>query len=236
MKKTMDNIISPSLQNIVKSFNCISSEIIFVTDIINKKIVCNPYFENPIFGNLRMSDGDNVGLLYHGELNIKDFNIDQVFDAINRYFLKHTLIDRESILFTIDALINLNSEEIYSTLKFTPILETEPQKTSLLLCSIGISCKKHINVLYAIDLLNDKADMYDLKSKCWIKSDTIKMSQTELEVIALAAEGKTTTEIAESLNKATDTIKSIKKKIFDKLNVSNIAEAVACIMSYKKPE
>ena len=78
--------------------------------------------------------------------------------------------------------------------------------------------------------------MYDLKSKCWIKSDTIKMSQTELEVIALAAEGKTTTEIAESLNKATDTIKSIKKKIFDKLNVSNIAEAVACIMSYKKPE
>lgn len=53
-----------------------------------------------------------------------------------------------------------------------------------------------------------------------------KLTQHDLELLSLVADGLTSAEIAEVLNRSVHTIKSRKSRITAKLNAANITEAV----------
>ena len=59
------------------------------------------------------------------------------------------------------------------------------------------------------------------------------MSQVEINILILVAQGLSTESIADLMCRAVDTIKSAKKKIFKKLGVKNSVEALAYVINYR---
>lgn len=65
--------------------------------------------------------------------------------------------------------------------------------------------------------------MIELK---WIKKEKKKLSQREYEILSHYAGGLKINEIAQKLFITADTVKFHRKKLFEKIDVDNIAEAL----------
>ena len=57
------------------------------------------------------------------------------------------------------------------------------------------------------------------------------LSETEQNLLMMSAQGYTTEEIADRLFRSVDTMKYHRKKLFRKLGVETISEAIATVMS-----
>lgn len=68
---------------------------------------------------------------------------------------------------------------------------------------------------------------YDMDKGEWIKDSGIILNETERGILTLSAQGHKMEDIANKLCKSLDTIKSAKRRLFLKMNVSNLQEAVA---------
>lgn len=63
-------------------------------------------------------------------------------------------------------------------------------------------------------------------------NESIQLTSLERELLTLAAKGMTTEEIAQVLFRSTNTIKSRRVKLFKKLHVSSITEAISFVSNY----
>ena len=68
---------------------------------------------------------------------------------------------------------------------------------------------------------------YDMDKGEWIKDGGIILNETERGILQLSSQGYKMEDIANKLCKSLDTIKSAKRRLFLKMNVSNLQEAVA---------
>ena len=62
-------------------------------------------------------------------------------------------------------------------------------------------------------------------------NSTIVLTETEHNLLMMSAQGYTTEEIADRLFRSVDTMKYHRKKLFRKLGVETISEALATVMS-----
>ena len=74
---------------------------------------------------------------------------------------------------------------------------------------------------------------YDLQSHKWEIHDTPVLHETEKEILTLSIQGLTINAIAERAHLAIDTIKSGRRRLFEKLGVNNISEAISYATNYK---
>lgn len=74
---------------------------------------------------------------------------------------------------------------------------------------------------------------YDLQSHKWDIHDTPVLNETEKEILTLSIQGLTINAIAERAHLAIDTIKSGRRRLFEKLGVNNISEAISYATNYK---
>lgn len=74
---------------------------------------------------------------------------------------------------------------------------------------------------------------YDNNLDRWTAMPGIRLTKGEKEVLFMSARGMTIDEIAKNVCRSTDTIKSRRKAIFDKLNVRNMNEAITFATNYK---
>lgn len=111
--------------------------------------------------------------------------------------------------------------------KLTPILLTKDGKMWLAICTISLaSGNKAGNVI----IKKPGADTfieYSMEKKKWIQKKEIFLSDAEREVLVLSTQGYTMNDIADILCKSIDTVKTYKRAIFRKMEVKNIAEALA---------
>ncbi len=73
---------------------------------------------------------------------------------------------------------------------------------------------------------------YNLREKRWIRMCDVSLTETEKDILHLSTQGYTMKEIAEKLCKSVDTVKACKRKMFAKLDVRNIAEAISFAANY----
>lgn len=105
-------------------------------------------------------------------------------------------------------------------------------------------------VLYALSLLqpalnreagsffyraNGKRMEYDFVTHQWmpLNSVNLKITQNERQMLILSARGYTLDEISTKLGRATDTVKLYRRRVFDKLHVNNITEALYAAMCHQ---
>lgn len=123
-------------------------------------------------------------------------------------------------------LIQSNHQHLMVNHKLTPILLTTTGEIWLALCSVSLSTSNEPgNVFIRIDgeLHHFR---YSFAGKRWREAEIVKLSEREKEVLQLSAEGYANDEIGEKLFIDVNTVKFHKRKLFEKFNVKNIAEAI----------
>lgn len=81
----------------------------------------------------------------------------------------------------------------------------------------------------------DKADYweYDLDFHRWEIHTAPVLNETEKEILTLSIQGLTINAIAEQVHRAVDSVKSARRRLFEKLEVNNISEAISYATNYK---
>ncbi|RYD68960.1 MAG: LuxR family transcriptional regulator, partial [Sphingobacteriales bacterium] len=73
----------------------------------------------------------------------------------------------------------------------------------------------------------------NLEQRVWQKSLKPKLTERELEVLRLYAQGLTINQIADKIFVSPDTVKYYRRRIFENFRVTNIVEALAYAVNNK---
>ena len=142
------------------------------------------------------------------------------------FFEKLPIADRR--LFTISYDFNLHSEgqKILVNQKLTPIYLTESGKIWKALCVVSLSTKKRAGNISIYKKGSNYLSYYDLEEERWKSKEAILLSDREKQIIQLSIRGFTINEIAVEMFVSPETIKFHRKKIFNKMEVTNMSEAI----------
>ncbi|MFY0592325.1 response regulator transcription factor [Roseivirga sp.] len=111
--------------------------------------------------------------------------------------------------------------------QLTPLFLTERGKIWKAICIVSLSeNKKSGNIIIHRNSLNESFE-YDLQDETWRRLEQIVLTDREKEIMQYSIRGHSINEIADRIFVSPDTVKFHRKKIFEKLNVANISEAVS---------
>lgn len=122
---------------------------------------------------------------------------------------------------------NMDGKTILINQKLTPVYLTETGKIWKAICLISLSSEKTSGNIKIYKMGDSKLLTYDLEGDFWKTGDRIKLSDREKEVLQYSIRGYTIGEIAEAIYLSPDTVKFHRRKLFIKLEVANISEAIA---------
>ena len=74
---------------------------------------------------------------------------------------------------------------------------------------------------------------YDLSGHAWEKRSVPALNETEKAIITLSIQGLTMNAIAEKIHITLDSVKTARRRLYEKLGVSNITEAISYATNYK---
>ena len=123
--------------------------------------------------------------------------------------------------------------------RLTPLELNEKGQLWIALCSFTLSPRKdfgNVRMWRATEsgngiVGNRDVREYSLADGKWHDSTPIVLTETEQNLLMMSAQGYTTEEIADRLFRSVDTMKYHRKKLFRKLGVETISEALATVMS-----
>jgi DNA-binding CsgD family transcriptional regulator len=130
-------------------------------------------------------------------------------------------------------LINEHGKKVLINHKLTPLFLTNEGKLWKAMCIVSISHHQQAGNIAIHKQGTDEVWKFDMDNKVWYKSLKPKLTEREIEVLQLYAQGLTINQIADKLFVAPDTVKYYRRKIFDALNVNNIVEALAYVVNNK---
>jgi DNA-binding CsgD family transcriptional regulator len=222
--------IMENLDLIVKFTNPIayqSNHCIVIIDHVNKKIL---HFS------------ESTGLWYIPKLEVgQKFFINPYWNYIDEadkkavseadrracsFFDKSSIEERLDYSFSYDCHLLLGSHKRLTNHIFVPMTLTDEGNLELGLFMISFSPQKESGHAVINNGKKNVTYKYLSLKKDWGEGDKFFLTETEKEIILLSAQGLTMKEIAQKTFKSPETIKSIKKSIFKKLDTSNITAAV----------
>ena len=140
--------------------------------------------------------------------------------------------DYENHINVIDYPIILRGHELFITQKFTPLKMRGDNITKVGLFTICHSNK--VDVESYIIAPSGVRYMYDFSENRYIEYNLNKtLTIVEKAILHRARMGMTTEQIAENLFVSVNTVKTHKVKIFKKLKVNTITEALAVVGNYQ---
>ena len=135
----------------------------------------------------------------------------------------------ERKLYTIAYDFRLKNKENTSILinqKLTPIFITEEGKVWKALCIVSLAENNTSGNIKVYKSNSNQIKSYCLIDNCWKDEQKPTLSQREKEILQLSAQGLKVQEISEKLFISPDTVKFHRRKLFDKIQVSSISEAI----------
>lgn len=136
--------------------------------------------------------------------------------------------DRQRYSITYDFhLVNKDGKHVLINHKLTPLFLTPEGKMWKSMCIVSLS--HHQAAGNARIYKQGSDEMWELVAgkKLWRKVVKPELSERESDVLRLYAQGLSINQIAEKLFVAPDTIKYYRRRIFERLEVTNIADALA---------
>ncbi len=110
--------------------------------------------------------------------------------------------------------------------KLTPLYLTERGKIWKAICIVSLATAQQSGNIVITKKDDSQRITYDLASDCWKKLPKIELSTREKEILQYAIRGYAINEISEKIFISPDTVKFHRKKLFEKLEVANIHEAI----------
>jgi DNA-binding CsgD family transcriptional regulator len=122
---------------------------------------------------------------------------------------------------------NQEGKKILVNQKLTPLFLTDDGKIWKALCLVSLSSSNNSGNLKIYKKGNQKFLEYNEQKSHWYSAKAIKLSNREKEILHLSIRGFTIDEIAQEILISNNTVKFHRKKLFKKLDTSNITEAVS---------
>lgn len=149
------------------------------------------------------------------------------------FFDRTPLEDRKNYSISYDFNLQTGREKILVNHKLTPIFITSEGKIWKALCVVSLSSNTTSGNILLSKTGEDSFWELDLNTGRWNKMDKSKLSDRELQIVRLHAQGLTISQIADRTFIAVDTVKFHRRKLFEKLQVKNMAEALAYVKNNK---
>jgi len=123
---------------------------------------------------------------------------------------------------------NQEGKVILINQKLTPMFLTKEGKIWKALCIISLSNEQEAGNITIFKKGGNKIFKYDLDGDFWKAEEKISLTSREKEVLQFSSRGFTINEVAEAIFVSPDTVKFHRRKLFEKLEVVNISEAIVC--------
>lgn len=130
-------------------------------------------------------------------------------------------------------LVHKNGKSILVNHKLTPLFLTADGKMWKSICVVSLSRQQSAG--HVLIQKQDSSEVWELAigKNTWRKSVKPSLNEKELEVLRLYAQGFSIDQIAERLFVAPDTVKYYRRKIFERLDVTNVADALSFAVNSK---
>ncbi len=140
--------------------------------------------------------------------------------------LRHADDDWDGHICTMDCPIDIRGRVFHINLQFTPL--QQDGKIGLIAVKPS-TCKQSRSLL---STLSRKVWEYDFRKSRFFQAGNIKIAPKEMMILGLAKGGWSTKYIANRMNVSIATIKTYRARIFKKLGVYSITEALASMDNY----
>lgn len=150
------------------------------------------------------------------------------------FFETLPLDERKDYTITYDFHIkNQENNIILINQKLTPIFLTDSGKIWKAVCIVSLSTEKQAGNIKIFKKGSNKIFVYDLDNNLFKTDEKIVLSPREKEILQLSIRGYNINEIAKALFVSPDTVKFHRKKLFNKIDVNNISEAIMFVTNNK---
>lgn len=126
-------------------------------------------------------------------------------------------------------LINTKGQQTLINHKMTPLFLTSEGKLWKAIAMVSLSSETTSGNIKVTNRKNNQVDHYNLNGDYWNKTIAVKLTSREKEILNHSTRGFTIHHIAEVLCISPDTVKFHRKKLFEKLDVVNISEAITYV-------
>lgn len=221
--------------DVVKAFERISYQSIYLIDYQKKNF--EYVSDNPLFlcGH-SAKEVEQMGYAFYFKYVVES-DLDMLLKINSKGFEYYDQIPKdERTHYTISYDFHLKNNEGKVFLinhKLTPLFLNQEGKIWKALCMVSLSSEQQSGNITIYKHGDNEIAEYDLEGNFWRKKEKIVLSDREIDILKLSTSGFTVSSIAEKLFLSPDTIKFHRKKLFEKLNVSNIAEAISYATSNK---
>lgn len=149
------------------------------------------------------------------------------------FFNRTPLQERKNYSISYDFNLQNGKHKILINHKLTPIFITSEGKIWKALCVVSLSSHDVSGNVLLSKTGEDSFWELDLDLGVWNKIEKSTLTERELQTVRLHAQGLTISQIADKMCIAVDTVKFHRRKLFDKLNVRNMGEALAYVKNNK---
>lgn len=193
--------------------------------------------DNPLFlcGNTPQQVLEMGYAFYFKHVPQSDLELLLKINSVGFDFYDKTPIS-ERILHTISYDFHLKNQEgklILINQKLTPVYLTSTGKIWKAICIISLSSERKAGNIKIHKNGENIVYNYNLTLEKWEDSKKIVLSKREKEILLLSTRGFTINEISEEIFVSPDTVKFHRRKLFEKLDVTNISEAISFSTSNK---
>ncbi|OJX28010.1 MAG: helix-turn-helix transcriptional regulator [Chryseobacterium sp. 36-9] len=230
-----DLVQDKSYLEVIKAFSRLTYQSIYVIDY--EKRAFEYVSENPLFlSGLTPKEVLNLGYeFYQKYVPEEDFKM--LIDINNAgfdFYEKIPIEEKKDYIISYDFhLKSASKKTILINHKLTPVFLTESGKIWKAVCVVSLSTNPSSgNVMIGKQNSHSVWDLNFLSNQ-WIKRHKTNLSEREIEILGLYSRGLSISEIAETLFVSVDTVKFHRRKLFDKLNVNSINEALATAVGNK---
>lgn len=219
----------------IKAFARLTYESVYVIDY--EKMAFEYVSENPLFlcGYLPSEVLDLGYEFYFKNVPEKDLTLLSLINEAGFDFFDK-LPDEEKKHYSITYDFHLINREGKPTLinhKLTPLFLTGEGKMWKAMCIVSISQHQQAGNICIYKQGTHDLWALNIENKIWQKSEKPKLSKREIEILQLHAQGLTINQIAEKIFVAPDTVKYYRRRIFERLEVTNMVEALSRAVNSK---
>lgn len=224
-----ERLIAKDYLEAVKSFARLTYESVYV---INYEDMSFEYVsENPLFlCGLSAAEVMALGYeFYFRNVPEKDLELLHIINEAGFDFYEQLPGDQKmDYRITYDFhLTNQNEKNTLINHKLTPLFLNGQQKIWKAMCIVSLSNRQQAGNVVIEKQGSDEFWELDPASRIWRKSTKPQLTERETDVLRLYAQGLTIQQIAEKIFVSPDTVKYYRRRIFERLNVTTISEALA---------
>lgn len=187
--------------------------------------------DNPLFlcGNTAQQVKDMGYGFYFKYVPEKDLELLLKINTVGFDFYE-TISPEERVCYTISYDFHLKNQDgklILINQKLTPIFLNNDAKIWKALCIVSLSSERGAGNIRVYKSGENKNYYYDLGRDQWRAEQKMTLSGRETQILQLYARGYTINEIADTIFVSPDTVKFHRKKLFEKMDVTSMTEAIA---------